>query len=109
LKKIFDNLGSATWMGMDMLWMSNKISLAIMFMILSIIIHTIPPKKREDVLGYFVTLSWVMMNSAWMLDEVYHNNIFTVIKYTFLTIGLVSMIMIILIDIKLLKSVRRFK
>lgn len=81
MRKILDNIGTICWFLMDACWMLDWTFLSVFFMILAGIIFMgllFPNKNIQDrTIEFLISLStsgWFLMNSAWMLDEIYKHS-----------------------------------
>ena len=119
MKKIIDNIGTACWLGMDICWMKQYNTAAVVFMFLAILLLTIPAPKKKDteILGWLATVCWLYMNSAWMSNDILLANkiitpafdLFDYVSNIFMIAGSVTVILILIFDTHRIIKIRRFK
>lgn len=120
MRKILENLGTITWFCMDIFWMLDIIYLAYFFMVITIIVFFIPPKRISkysisDAANFGVwlsTLGWVLMNSSWMFDDatnhMYSDSVW-LMKYCSLIIGIGGFLIVLFTDYNKFKNIRKLK
>lgn len=111
MRRLLNNIGSFFWMLMDICWMSKNITFACVFMIIAIVLLIIPPKDSDEIGGFVATISWLLMNSTWMLDDIAGEKIveLSVLKYIFMCTGIIGVGIVLFSDTKHLAKIRRFK
>ncbi len=110
MKRIIENIGIIFWMAMDAFWMNDLITLSKVSAIIALILLALcKPKQKEDLPSYFATLSWLGMNTAWMMHDSTGQSVFYIGQNIFLIFAILSLILIFRSDIGRIKNIRRFK
>lgn len=113
MKNLFDSISTVTWLAMDMCWMYDFHFFSIFFMILTIVGVITCTTLSEDyskkyIIVHSANISWVMMNSMWMLGDRYNFAGIEILKILFTFTSVASVLIVAYFDISILRSIRKF-
>lgn len=115
IKKFIDNFGSTFWFGMDIAWMLGFTNIAV-FLILPTFLSGLlmfwqHKRNMSEILVDAATLSWMLMNIAWMVSDMcpFFHDTLNIVKLFFAILGLICVITLAIIDFRHLNLFKRFK
>ena len=116
MKRFIDDISSMLWFLMDVCWMSDQDTLAAILIIPTIystmIMFWYADYHMTKVLVAIATNCWVLMNVCWMIPDITTAAWAPYVgwlKWVFMIIGFLSMVVILLTDYNGLRKLRRFR